>query len=73
MGFYYSLNYQKSRDKHSKEEEVSVIIFYYFQGKKMKISTGVSVLLKDWNSESENPVKRSDPKYKFKNPRTTCA
>lgn len=67
MGFYCSLNYQKSRDKHSKEEEVSVIIFYYFQGKKMKISTGVSVLLKDWNSESENPVKRSDPKYKFKN------
>ena len=33
----------------------------------MKVTTGVSVRLGDWNPDSENPVRRSDSKYKFKN------
>lgn len=33
----------------------------------MKVTTGVAVRLNNWNPNGENPVRRSDSKYKFKN------
>ena len=67
MSLYPSLNYQKTKSRYSTEDEIPVILFYYYKGKKIKISTGVSVRIVDWNTNLENPVKRSDVNSKFKN------
>jgi integrase len=67
VSLYSSLNYQKPKSHYSSEDEIPVIIFYYHQGKKIKLSTGVTVRKGDWNPDLENPIKRSDSNYKFKN------
>jgi integrase len=67
MGLYYSLNYQKPKSEYNSTDEIPIILYYYHEGKKTKLSTGVKVQLKYWNGSGENPVKRSDSEHKFKN------
>ena len=67
MGLYYSLQLQKHKDKYSKTDEVPVILYYYNNRKKLKLSTEVKVKIKDWGGTSTNPVFKSDPEYKTKN------
>lgn len=67
MSLYLSLNYQKRKSQYETKDEIPVILFYYFNGKKIKISTGVSVRKGNWNPDLENPIKRSDSNHKFKN------
>jgi integrase len=47
-------------------------VYYYFQGRKLKLKSGVQVKLSDWNekwkeSRSKNPILKSDPEYVSKN------
>jgi len=41
MSIHISLSYQKKKEDYNKEEVVGVCLFYYFNKKKIKISTGV--------------------------------
>jgi len=67
MSIYLSLNYKKPKSQYLLNEDVPIVLFYYFKGRKLKLSTGVSIKLKDWNGNVDNPVKRSDSDYKVKN------
>jgi site-specific recombinase XerD len=64
---YPSLNYQKPKSSYGKDEEVPIVVFYYFKGKKGKFSTGTVVRLKDWNPKKELPVLKTDPNHQSKN------
>ena len=49
MSIHISLSYQKKKEKYNKEDVLGVCLFYYFNIKKIKISTGVKTKFKDWN------------------------
>ena len=72
MGLYYRLDYKNTKKDRKKDDEVRIVIDYYYNGKRTKITTGVSCLVKDWESEwrkktSKNPIKSSDKDYRNKN------
>ena len=72
MKTYYELRIKKSWSSYSPKDELSVIVRYYFQGKKLNTSTGVLCKVKDWDREWRNrvnksPIKSSDPDHKEKN------
>jgi integrase len=72
MSVYISLNYTSKKENYSREDTIPVVVYYYFSGKKIKISTGILVKLKDWDFEwekkhSKNPVKNSDEEHIEKN------
>ena len=72
MKVFYELNTKKSFSDYSRNDEVKVSVRYYFQGKRLNVTTGVSVKIKDWdkkwrNRVSKEPIKSSDPDNKEKN------
>jgi len=72
MSVYVSLNYTSKKEDYSKEDFLSIVVYYYYSGKKIKISTNVSVKLKDWDfdyqkKQSKNFVKNSDTEHIEKN------
>ena len=72
MGLYYRLDHKKNTSLQDKKEEVSVVIDYYYNGKRTKITTGVSCLVKDWDKNwrkktSKNPIKSTDTDHRSKN------
>ena len=67
MGVYHSIHYQKSKDQYGPEEELSVVVYYYFKGKKVKWTVGVGVKIKDWNGSESSPVSKSDKDHRNKN------
>lgn len=72
MSVYFSINYQKSKGDYHKDEEVSISVYYYFQGRKLKLNSGIKVKLSDWNekwkeSRSKNPILKTDREYLSKN------
>ena len=72
MKIYYELRIKKSWSSYSPNDELSVVVRYYFQGKKLNTSTGVLCKVKDWDREWRNrvnksPIKSSDPDHKEKN------
>ena len=73
MGLYYRLDLQeKYHTRQKKDDEVRIVIDYYYNGKRTKITTGVSCLVKDWDKKwrkktSKNPIKSSDKDYRNKN------
>ncbi len=67
MGLYYSLNLHKPKEEYQKNDIESVVINYYHNGKKLKVTSDVKVKIKDWEGTSTNPVLKSDPDYKTKN------
>jgi len=69
---FYELNTKKSFSSYNRNDEVQVNVRYYFQGKRIKVSTDVSVKIKDWDKNwrkrlSKDPIKSSDPSFKDKN------
>jgi len=72
MGLYPRLDHKKSTKTTTKSEEVRVVVDYYYSGKRTKITTGVSCLVKDWDTNwrkkpSKNPIKTTDKDYRGKN------
>ena len=73
MGLYYRLDHKKTTSQLDKNEEVRVVMFdYYYKGKRTKITTGVSCLVKDWDTNwrkkpYKNPVKTTDKNHREKN------
>jgi integrase len=72
MGLYYRLDHKKNTSLQDKKEEVRVVIDYYYNGKRTKITTGVSCLVKDWDKNwrkktSKNPIKSTDTDHRSKN------
>lgn len=67
MGVYHSIHYQKNKDQYGQEEELSVVVYYYFKGKKVKWTVGVGVKIKDWNGSESSPVSKSDKDHRNKN------
>ena len=72
MGLYPRLDHKKSTKTTTKNEEVRVVVDYYYSGKRTKITTGVSCLVKDWDTNwrkkpSKNPIKTTDKDYRGKN------
>lgn len=72
MGLYPRLDYKKSKKNTSKSEKLNVIVDYYYSGKRTKSTTGVSCIVKDWDTNwrkkpSKNPIKTTDKDYREKN------
>ena len=72
MGLYYRLDYKKNTYQQFNNEEVRVVIDYYYNGKRTKITTKVSCLVKDWDKKwrdktSKNPIKTTDKNHREKN------
>ena len=72
MSVYFNLNLKKKKSLYSPGEEIPVNVYYYFDKKKLNVSTGVKTTLKDWNenwksTQSKNPIKKSDLNQKVKN------
>ena len=66
MSIHISLSYQKKKEEYNKEDVLGVCLFYYFNKKKIKISTGVKTKFKDWNfnwekTHSKEIIKKTDP------------
>ena len=61
------LDYKMKKSEYKKSDELPIVLRYYFKGKQIKISTGLKVKIKDWNSNSKKPVKKSDLEHKSKN------
>jgi hypothetical protein len=47
MGVTISLNYGKKKEDYGKEDFLPVVVYYYYTGKKIKLSTTVVVKMKD--------------------------
>jgi len=63
---------KKPYKDYKPSEEVVIKVMYYFKGKKLTNSTGVSVKKKDFDRKwreriSKEPIKSTDPNYKEKN------
>jgi len=72
MSCLYFLDYKMKKSEYKKSDELPVVLRYYFKGKQLKVTTGIKVKLKDWNSDydrthSKSPVKKSDLESKNKN------
>ena len=72
MGVHFSLQYKKSKSDYLKTDELVISVRYYFQGKKLNVSSGVKCRIKDWNDDWEKTIKRepilkSDSDWKEKN------
>lgn len=72
MGLYPRLDYKKSKRNTTKDDEVRVVIDYYYNGERTKITTGVSCLVKNWDEKwrkktSKNPIKTTDKEHRGKN------
>lgn len=61
------LNYQKPKSQYGKDDEIPIVIVYYYKGEKGKFSTGVSTKIKSWSGKSDNPVSKSDSGHQRKN------
>tara|TARA_R110000764_G_C11013502_1_gene383519 strand:- start:964 stop:2565 length:1602 start_codon:yes stop_codon:yes gene_type:complete len=72
MSVYFNLNLKKKKSLYSLNEEIPVNVYYYFDKRKLNVSTGVKTTLRDWNdnwksTHSKNPIKSSDTNQKTKN------
>ncbi len=72
MGIYISLNYGTKKVDYGREDFLPVVVYYYYSGKKIKLSTNVTVKMKDWDFEwekkhSKNPIRNTDVEHIEKN------
>ena len=67
MGLYFSLNLHKPKKDYFKDEAVSVVINYYFNGKKIRVASSIKVKIKDWGDSQNSLILKSDSDYKSKN------
>ena len=72
MGLFYCLNYRKKATEYDKGDVVSVNIKYNYKGQQLKVATGISVKIKDWNHDwrkthTKHPIKSTDSSFESKN------
>ena len=72
MKVYYELKYKQKRSTYSKDDELPVVVRYYYQGKRLSVSTPVRCKIKDWDDNwrkrvNQFPIQPSDPLHKEKN------
>ena len=72
MGLYYRLDFKNNKNHLNQKDSATVIIDYYYKGKRTKVSTGVVCQIKDWDDNwrkktSKDPIKSSDKDYRDKN------
>lgn len=72
MSEFFSLSLQKSLSEYKPSDEVPVVLNYYFGGKKIRLSSGIKVKIKDWNESKTQRdkglcVKKSDENHDGKN------
>jgi hypothetical protein len=72
MKVFYELNTKKSFSDYKPEDEVKILVKYYFKGKRLSSSTGVGVKIKDWDNHyrkkvNKEPIKKTDSEFKEKN------
>ena len=64
MGLYPRLDYKKSKKNTTKDDEVRVVIDYYYGGKRTKITTNVSCLVKNWDKNWRDKTSNSKKRQK---------
>jgi len=72
MGLYYRLDFKKTKRERDKNSPIPVVIDYYYNGQRTKVSTGVTCLEKNWDKDwrkktSKSPVKTLDKDHRSKN------
>ena len=72
MSVYFNIFYRKRKDSYKKTDELSIQIYYSFNSKKLNVSTGIKVKIKDWDEkrgrrQSKNPIKKTDGDHIYKN------
>lgn len=72
LKIYYELQIKKSWSSYSPNDEIPIVVRYYFQGKKLSTSTGVKCKVKDWDNDwrnriSKEPIQKSDSDSRDKN------
>ena len=72
MSVYLSPNYTRKKEEYNRNDSVSIYLFYYYKGEKLRIPTNLSVKVKDWDENYRkkkdlNPILKSDPEHVSKN------
>jgi hypothetical protein len=49
MSVYISPNLTKKKTDYKPSDKITIYLNYYFQGKKLRIPSDVTVLFKDWD------------------------
>ena len=65
-------NLTKKKTEYIPFDKITIYLNYYFQGKKLRIPSGISVLFKDWNKNwkqgrKSDPILKSDINHAPKN------
>ena len=68
MSVYISPNLTKRKTEYKPSDKITIYLNYYFQGKKLRIPSRISVLFKDWNKNwkqgnKTDPILKSDLNY----------
>ena len=72
MSQFLSLSLQRSLSEYQKTDEIPIVLNYYYGGRKIRLSTKIKVMIKDWNDNPQQRekgqfVKKSDPNHEGKN------
>ena len=72
MSVYISPNLTKRKTEYKPSDKITIYLNYYFQGKKLRIPSGISVLFKDWDKNWKQgkktyPILKSDLNHTSKN------
>lgn len=64
--------FKKKKELYLKNDEVQIYLIYTYDRRKLRVSTGVTVKIKDWDEEwinkrKPNPILKSDPNNQVKN------
>ena len=72
MSIYISPNLTKKKTEYKPSDKITIYLNYYFQGKKLRIPSDVTVLFKDWDKNwkqgrKSDPVLKTDQNHVSKN------
>ena len=72
MSVYISPNLTKKKSDYKPSDKITIYLNYYFQGKKLRIPSDITVLFKDWDKNwkqgrKSDPILKSDQNHVSKN------
>ena len=72
MSVYISPNLTKKKTDYKPSDKITIYLNYYFQGKKLRIPSDVTVLFKDWDKNwkqgrKSDPILKTDQNHVSKN------
>ena len=72
MSVYISPNLTKKKKDYKPSDKITIYLNYYFQGKKLRIPSDVTVLFKDWDKNwkqgrKSDPILKTDQNHVSKN------